>query len=125
MVRTYGLTHISLDVRDVERSLKFYRKAFGAKVTWRGEGMVQVETPGSHDVIVLEEKKRGPRESVGKTGGIRHFGFRLVDPKDIDRAVKDAVAGGGKLLSRGEHAPGFPFAYVADPDGYEVEIWFE
>ena len=62
---------------------------------------------------------------MGKTGGIRHFGFRLVDAKDIDKAVKDAVAGGGKLLSRGEHSPGFPFAYVADPDGYEVEIWYE
>jgi len=26
---------------------------------------------------------------------------------------------------RGEHAPGEPYAYVADPDGYEIEIWFE
>ena len=41
-----GSTTYELDVRDVERSLRFYRKAFGAKVTWRGEGMVQVETPG-------------------------------------------------------------------------------
>jgi catechol 2,3-dioxygenase-like lactoylglutathione lyase family enzyme len=123
MVRTYGLTHISLAVKDVDRSVRFYRKAFGAKVTWRGEGMVQLGTPGNHDVIVLEEKKRGA--GAGTSGGIRHFGFRLVDPVDIDKAVKDAVAGGGKLLSRGEHSPGFPFAYVADPDGYEVEIWFE
>jgi catechol 2,3-dioxygenase-like lactoylglutathione lyase family enzyme len=63
--------------------------------------------------------------AAGKTGGIRHFGFRLVDPKDIDKAVRDAVAGGGKLLRRGEFSPGFPYAYVADPDGYEVEIWYE
>ncbi len=65
------------------------------------------------------------RGAAGKTGGIEHFGFRLVDPKDIDKAVKDAVAAGGKLLRRGEFSPGFPYAYVADPDGYEVEIWFE
>jgi hypothetical protein len=31
----------------------------------------------------------------------------------------------GKLLRRGEFSPGYPYAYVADPDGYEVEIWYE
>lgn len=122
MVRTYGLTHLSLAVKDLERTLAFYRKAFGARVYWREGKSAQVKTPGCHDVIAFEERKRG---SVGKTGGIEHFGFRLVDPKDIDKAVKDAVAGGGKLLRRGEFAPGLPYAYIADPDGYEVEIWFE
>jgi hypothetical protein len=29
------------------------------------------------------------------------------------------------VLRRGEFAPGLPFAYVHDPDGYEIEIWFE
>ena len=122
MVRTYGLTHLSLAVKALERTLRFYRKVFGARVYWREGKSAQVKTPGCHDVIAFEEMK--PR-SVGKTGGIEHFGFRLVEPKDIDKAVKDAVAGGGKLLRRGEFAPGLPYAYVADPDGYEVEIWFE
>ena len=121
MVRTYGLTHLSLTVKDLERTLRFYKRVLGAKVTWRGEGSAQLETPGCHDVLVFEEGTR----AVGKTGGVRHFGFRLVDPKDIDKAVKDAVAAGGRLLSRGEHAVGYPFAYVADPDGYQVEIWYE
>jgi len=121
LIRTYGLTHLSLAVKDLERTLRFYRKVFGAKVYWREEGSAQVKTPGCHDVIAFEERKRG----VGKTGGINHFGFRLVDPKDIDKAVKDAVAAGGKLLRRGDFAPGVPYAFVADPDGYEVEIWYE
>lgn len=29
MVKTHGLTHISLTVRDPERSLRFYREVFG------------------------------------------------------------------------------------------------
>lgn len=121
MIRTYGLTHLSLIVKDLERTLAFYKRVFGAKVYWRGEGEAQVKTPGCHDVIAFEEKKRGS----GKTGGIKHFGFRLVNPKDIDKAVRDSVLAGGKLLRRGEFSPGFPYAYVADPDGYEVEIWYE
>jgi catechol 2,3-dioxygenase-like lactoylglutathione lyase family enzyme len=121
LIRTYGLTHVSLSVKDLERSLRFYWKVFGAKVYWREPGSAQVKTPGCHDVIALEERKSG----VGKAGGIDHFGFRLVDPNDIDKAVEEAVAAGGRLLRRGEFAPGVPYAYVADPDGYEVEIWYE
>jgi catechol 2,3-dioxygenase-like lactoylglutathione lyase family enzyme len=77
--------------------------------------------PGPKDVLAFERD----RANAGKAGGIGHFGFRLVDPKDIDRAVREAKKAGGKLLRRGEFAPGFPFAYVSDPDGYELEIWFE
>ena len=29
---------------------------------------------------------------------------------------------GGRLLRRGEHAPGVAFAYVVDPDGYVIEL---
>jgi len=36
MVRTFGLTHIGLAVRDVERSVRFYETLLGAKVTYRG-----------------------------------------------------------------------------------------
>ena len=63
--------------------------------------------------------------TAGLSGGIAHFGFRLVDPDDIDRAIAEVERAGGRLLRRGEFAPGLPYAYVADPDGYEIEIWFE
>ena len=63
--------------------------------------------------------------TAGVSGGVAHFGFRLVDPGDIDRAIAEVEHAGGRLLRRGEFAPGLPYAYVADPDGYEIEIWFE
>ena len=120
-VRTHGLTHISLAVLDLERSLRFYEQVFGVREYYRDAQSIQVLGPGPHDVIAFErtDVRRGER------GGIDHFGFRLVDPADIDEAVRCAVEAGGTLLRRGEFAPGFPFAYVADPDGYEIEIWFE
>ncbi len=121
MVKTHGLTHIALAVKDVDCSLVFYREVFGVVETYRSEGFLQVETPGCHDVIVFEETA-GP---VGETGSLKHFGFRLVDPADIDLAVREVERAGGTILSRGEFCPGEPYAFVADPDGYEVEIWFE
>jgi catechol 2,3-dioxygenase-like lactoylglutathione lyase family enzyme len=75
---------------------------------------------GEHDVLVFEK-----RPTHGVRGGIDHFGFRLTAPEDIDDAAREAEAAGGTILRRGEHAPGEPFLYVADPDGYEIEIWFE
>ena len=51
--------------------------------------------------------------------------FGSWDPDDIDRAIAEVERAGGRLLRRGEFAPGLPYAYVADPDGYEIEIWFE
>ena len=80
-----------------------------------------MQGPGPHDVIAFELDAK----AAGKTVGISHFGFRLVEAEDIDQAVDAATSAGGRLLRRGEFAPGFPFAYVADPDGYEIEIWYE
>lgn len=121
MVRTYGLTHINLAVRDVRRSLKFYGEMFGVQEYGRGSGLVHARTPGCHDVITFDEQA----PSAGESRGIIHFGFRLVSPEDIDAAVNEVEHAGGKLLRRGEFSPGYPYAYVADPDGYEVEIWYE
>jgi len=47
MVRTYGLTHIALAVRDPERSYQFYRELFGVRELYRDAESIQVETPGS------------------------------------------------------------------------------
>ncbi len=63
--------------------------------------------------------------SAEVVGGVGHFGFRLVNAADIDMAVQEVERAGGRLLRRGDFSPGSPFAYVADPDGYEIEIWFE
>ena len=121
MVKTHGLTHISLAVRDMERSLRFYTKVFGVKEYYRDARSIQVQGPGQHDVIAFEQDS----SAAGTSGGIAHFGFRLVDPADIDAAVAAVQRAGGRLLRRGEFSPGFPFAFVADPDGYEIEIWYE
>ena len=121
MVKTQGLTHISLAVRDPDRSLKFYSSLFGVKEYYRDANSIQVLGPGPHDVIAFE---RNPK-AAGKRGGIDHFGFRLTTPKDIEKAVREAERAGGKILRRGEYAPGLPFVYVEDPDGYEIEIWYE
>lgn len=120
MITTHGLTHLSLSVADPERSLAFYRALFGVREVHRDGESIQVQGPGPHDVIVFERRTRH-----GEPGGIDHFGFRLTDPAHIDDAVREAEAAGAEILRRGEFTPGCPYVYIADPDGYTIEIWFE
>ena len=122
MIQTQGLTHIHLVVRDLERSLRFYQGVFGMKERFRdGPRMVFLNTPGSQDLITLNED---PAEAqlAGVNGGVAHFGFRLANSADLDTAIAEVEATGGKLNRRGEHSPGVPFAYVEDPDGYVIEL---
>ena len=121
MVQTHGLSHVALAVQDPARSLRFYAAVFGVREYYRDGGTIQVLGPGAHDVIAFE---RRPAEA-GAAGGIIHFGFRLLRPDDIDSAVAAVLAAGGTLTSQGEFAPGVPYAFVKDPDGYEIELWFE
>jgi catechol 2,3-dioxygenase-like lactoylglutathione lyase family enzyme len=121
MVKTHGLSHVALSVADLDRSLVFYRTVFGAREYFRNDSTVQVLGPGQFDVLAFEKRPSG----AGVPGGIIHFGFRLTRPEDIDAAVTAVESAGGAVTSRGEFGPGLPYVFVRDPDGYEIEIWFE
>ena len=121
MIKTYGLTHIALAERDTERSLRFYRDVFGVREVFRDKSTIQVQTPGSRDVIAFD----AAASEAGEMRRVAHFGFRLTDPRDIEPAVEAVRRAGGKILERGEFVPGEPYVYVADPDGYTIEIWYE
>ena|SRR6185437_8275214 len=113
MIQTHGLTHISLAVADPERSLRFYAEVFGVREHARDDRSIQALGPGPHDVLAFELDPT----RAGAKGGIRHFGFRLEDPADIDAAVQEVERAGGKILNRGELKLGFGRAGRAAPEG--------
>jgi catechol 2,3-dioxygenase-like lactoylglutathione lyase family enzyme len=120
-VSTYGLTHVALAVKDPRRASRFYQSVFGMKTVYESEDFVQLQTPGTRDVLVIERRAA----DAGQSGGIAHFGFRLQRPEDIDRARAAIVAAGATIHDTGEFVPGEPYVFFRDPDGYEVEIWYE
>ena len=121
MVPTLGLTHLALTVSDLDRSFQFYHDVFGMVTVYREKDFLQAQTPGARDILVLEKGT----ENLGKSGGIKHFGFRLADARDIDAAATVIERAGGKIIHRGEFVPGEPYVFFTDPDGYEVEVWYE
>jgi len=119
--KTYGLTHIAIAVKDLDQTLAFYQKVFEVEVMYHKDDFLQVTTPGANDIIVFEKKKA----DYGKTGGIAHFGFRLRSPEDIEEMAKRIKAAGATITDQGEFVPGEPYIFFKDPNGYEVEIWYE
>jgi catechol 2,3-dioxygenase-like lactoylglutathione lyase family enzyme len=121
-IPSHGLSHAHLLVRDLERSLRFYREVFGLEEQFRdGPSLVFLRTPGAQDTLTLHRADpHDPR--VGATGGILHLGFRLRDKSQLDEALELALRVGGQLLSRGVHPSGTAYAYIADPDGYPLEL---
>jgi len=119
MIKTQGLTHINLLVADIHRAKAFYETVFGfEEMFWGGPALVFLKPPGTNDSVTLQEKPEG----AAGAGNIDHFGFRLVDRSQLDQAIAEVVAAGGALVERGEHEPGRPYAYVADPDGHIIEF---
>ena len=119
---TYGLTHLSMTVRDHNRTLRFYQEIFDMQVMYREGNVLQLNTPGSPDALVFIENKDF---EFTDSGSILHFGFRLRSPEAMDEIKKKVVRAGGIITDEGEFEAGFPKLFFKDPDGYEVEVWYE
>ena len=119
---TYGLTHAALRVSDIQKTLNFYTGVFGMAVMYHTEDFLQLTTPGCSDIMVFEKTDKSIEI---KQGGIIHLGFRLRDSKDIDTIIDRINQAGGKIKSHGEFVEGSPYVFFEDPDGYELEVWYE
>ena len=119
-IRAEGFNHLHINVRDLARSIHFYEAAFGLKVGFRaGDDLIfMVPRTSSHSLAL---HLVGADEPVGMAGGFQHFGFKL-DADDHDKVIDQVERAGGRLVSRGKHDGKYPYAYVADPDGYVIEL---
>jgi catechol 2,3-dioxygenase-like lactoylglutathione lyase family enzyme len=120
-IETRGLTHIALAVKDLDRAAAFYGTLVGAIEIYRDAHVLQMQTPGTWDVLVFEKR----RTIAGRGGGVMHFGFRLTRADGLEGVEALVTAAGGRVIETGEFVPGEPYVFAKDPDGYVVELWYE
>ena len=115
MARITALSYV-LPVRDLDAASRFYCSAFELQEVFRNEGIVFVGVPGGESAIglLLDPQHAG--------AGPQNVGVHVDHAVEPDAAVRDVEAAGGKIVERGEHAPGVPFARVQDPDGNVIWI---
>ena len=103
-------------VRDLDKALRFYCDAFELDEVFRGENIVFAGIPGTDSAVGLL------LDPAAAGSGPQHIGFHMSHDLDHDKAVAEVERAGAKVIERGEHAPGVPFARIADPDGNVLEI---
>ncbi|MEL6317618.1 MAG: VOC family protein [Pseudomonadota bacterium] len=120
------LAHMMVRVLDEQKSTAFYSKAFGFDVVDRLDfddfTLVYMSTPTSNFELELTVNK-GQDAPYGLGDGYGHLAL-VVD--DLE-ATRDAVAqAGGAPRDIVDFRPGGTrlarFFFVADPDGYQIEV---
>ncbi len=115
MARVTALSFI-VPVRDLDRAVRFYQQAFGLEEVFRAEQIVFVGLPGTDSALGLL------LDAAAAGSGPQTVGFHVDHAIEAGVAVRDVKAAGGTVVEEGEHAPGVPFARIADPDGNELWI---
>ena len=122
------LHHVELWVPDLaraERSWGWLLTALGAEPfqswpagrSWR-KGGAYVVVEQSPDLVSTDHDRRRP--------GLNHLAFHAGTPERLDALVAEAPDHGWELLFPEKHpfagGPAHRAAYLADEDGYEVEL---
>lgn len=125
-VKVSELGHVSLFVRDLESSTRFYRDLLGLSESGRGkEGRIVFLSAGRHhhDLSLERARTDAPRAPKGAPG-LYHVAFRVGGSAEELAAARAAVEAVG-LVPFGEMAGPRPCFCVRDPDGNEIELYVE
>jgi catechol 2,3-dioxygenase-like lactoylglutathione lyase family enzyme len=118
MIKTNGLNHIALQVKDPERTAQFYTELFNMEITRSTPDMIFLKTVGSTDMITLNRSEA----DVTAEQGMVHFGF-IVEPIQFDAALDTIQAKGTPVVSGPGRRDQGRYVFIEDPDGYTVEIF--
>ena len=117
------IDHISIGVRDVARTKRFYDaalKPLGYKCISEGEGSLGY---GNDTVVLWISSAEHPVPADMKSG--LHFCFTAPTDRSVDAfhgaALNNGGRDNGKPGLRADYGPGYYAAFVIDPDGYRIE----
>ncbi|MEU6787601.1 VOC family protein [Nonomuraea angiospora] len=118
------LNHAVLYVRDVERSVAFYREALGFDVVMDMPGAAFLQAPGStndHDLGLFQIGPKADPSPAGSTSvGLYHLAWEVDTLDELERvAVKLSEL--GALVGSSDHGT-TKALYAKDPDGLEFEV---
>ena len=123
MLHPLRIGHVVLKVRDLDRSLAFYRDLLGFRVTSEMSNvMIFLSATGEqhHDLALLRVGDSAP-SPVATAVGLYHVAVELAD-WDAVKGAHALLAERGLLKGSADHGVTRSL-YTADPDGNEIELY--
>ncbi|WP_049557828.1 VOC family protein [Nonomuraea sp. SBT364] len=118
------LNHAVLYVRDVERSVAFYREALGFEVVMGMPGAAFLQAAGStndHDLGLFQiGPAAGPSPAGRSAVGLYHLAWEVDTLDELER-ISGKLSELGALVGASDHAT-TKALYARDPDGLEFEV---
>jgi catechol 2,3-dioxygenase-like lactoylglutathione lyase family enzyme len=111
--------HINLTVANIDRSVAFYRGWLGFNASERSfpDGTVFVRDVEGTDLAFHEGVAANLADTI-------HFGFRWADPSLVRRLYEELVGNNVEVTDFDDDAEIVSVKF-RDPDGYEVEVYWE
>ncbi len=126
-MKAHYLGHVVFYVKNLERSLAFYRDLLGFEEVGRiFNGAAAALTSGrTHHELLLIQVGDAPPPASGRRLGLYHIGIKVGDSLDELRgAKKDLERAGVTIDGMSDHTVSQSL-YLRDPDGNEVELYVD
>ena len=126
-MKAHYLGHVVFYVRDLERSLGFYRDLLGFKEVGRVfNGTAAALTSGrTHHELLLIQVGDSPGPPKGPHRGLYHIGIKVGDSLDELRIAKQELEQTGVSIDGMSDHTVSQSLYLKDPDGNEVELYVD
>jgi catechol 2,3-dioxygenase len=127
IVKAHYLGHIVWYVRNLERSLRFYRDLLGFSEIGRAFGGLAAALTGgrTHHELLLIEVGDAPGPPIGHRVGLYHIGIKIGDTLDELRAAKTELERAGVDIEGMSDHTVSQSLYLKDPDGNEIELYVD
>lgn len=121
------LGHVVLYVRDLRRSLAFYRDVVGLNVVGEiFDGHAAMLSGGrTHHELLLIEVGNAPGPLAGRRVGLYHIGWKIGDSLAQLRAMKQRLEQRKVDIDGVSDHTVSQSLYVRDPDGNELELYVD